>query len=169
MTDIDAYVQVTAAGTWLAAYKVDYASWTAATSDQKAAALIEASDHIDDLPLKGLRYSDPQDREFPRIPPNASYSGLIPEEVYFQSEPDWSTTPQEVKDACCLEALAILDITLTADRKERLKLQQEGVSSINYGGTSESYSLSPNRYSGLYSRAAFNKIRYWVANLVEAV
>ncbi|MCZ7403350.1 MAG: hypothetical protein O8C67_00270 [Candidatus Methanoperedens sp.] len=114
MTDIDAYIQVTAASTWLAAHLVDYASWTAATSDQKAAALIEASDHIDSLSLKGLRYSDPQDREFPRIPPNAAYSGLVPEEVYFQSEPDWSETPQEIEDACCLEALTILDIALTA-------------------------------------------------------
>lgn len=68
MTDIDAYIQVTAASTWLAAHLVDYASWTAATSDQKAAALIEASDHIDSLFERSQIFRSSRSR----IPPNPS-------------------------------------------------------------------------------------------------
>ena len=64
---IDAYVQVDAATTWLSAHLVTIAAWTAATSAQHAAALIEASDNIDSLPLKGCKYADDitQARAFP--------------------------------------------------------------------------------------------------------
>lgn len=49
---------------------------------------------------------------------------------------DYSTdTPEPIKMACCLEALALTDATSNA----RIKAQQQGVQSTSIGSASESY------------------------------
>ena len=160
-----AYISVQDASAWLAAHLTSYSAWTDNPSKQ-AVALEEASDHIDALPLKGVRYGS-QDREFPRFDP-ALYQAN-PDALYLTAY-DPSAVPQEVKDACCLEALAILEINLTSDRLERLKLQQQGVVSMDYGGTLESYTPGADRrYNGLLSKQAYDLLRFWIAGAVEAV
>ena len=164
MADIDAYVQVAAATTWLAAHIAFPAAWTAATAGQQAAALIEASDSIDALPLKGCKYNDNQSqaRAFPRIPDRAAQS-IGTDETNFQSDEDYSEVPLEVEDACCLEALEILKQG-SSGRKE---LREQGVKQYSIGGKlSESFEDAP--IPRLLSRKAREKLRFWMAGIVEA-
>lgn len=81
-------------------------AWTAATDADKEKALNMATRAIDRLPLKGCKTEDDQANQFPRHPD---------EEI-----------PQAVKDACCEEALALLE----RGNNQRHKLQQEGVQSF---------------------------------------
>lgn len=164
MADIDAYVQPAAATTWLTAHAVSISAWTSASSAQKEAALIEASDMIDSLPLKGCKFADDQSqpRAFPRYPDRVGQ--LAGNETNFQSDIDYSQIPQEVQDACCLEALEILKQN-SSGRKE---LREQGVKSFSIGGKlSETFSDIPIR--GLLSRRAMDKLRFWIASVVEAV
>ena len=162
----DGYVDVAEAAAWLAVHVVSLAAWTAATADQKAAALVEASDNIDSLPLKGCKYADDisQARAFPRYP-DRSGQAIGSDETNFQSEINYSEVPQEVKDACCLEALELLKQGSTGGRTA---LREQGVKSYSIGGKlSETFvDASVPR---LMSRKARNKLRYWLAGVVEAV
>lgn len=169
MTDIDAYVQVTAATTWLTAHKASITAWTAATADQKAAALIEASDKIDMLPLKGCKYADDQSqsRAFPRIPDRASQT-IGTDETDFQSEPDYSEVPQEVEDACCLEALELLKQSASGAMSVRADIQAQGVKSYSIGGKL-SETFGDASIPRITSRQAREKLRFWLAGMVEAV
>ena len=165
MTDIDAYVQPAAAATWLAAHVTFITAWTAASSAQQSAALIEASDAIDSLPLKGCKYEDDQtqSRAFPRIPDRAGQT-IGTDETNFQSEMDYSEVPQEVEDACCLEALEIL----TQGATGRKALRDQGVKSYSIGGKlSETFVDAPT--PGLLSRKARAKLRFWIYGVCEAV
>jgi len=165
MADIDAYIQVAAANTWLTAHLVDIAAWSNNTGKQ-AAALIEASDHIDSLYLKGYRYTDKetQPREFPRIPDRAAQIIPYDSEINFQSIEDYSEVPQEVLDACCLEALELLRRMNT----QRLEMQQQGVTSMRMGDTSFSY--APGSGQGkLLSTRAKQKLSGWITGAVEGV
>lgn len=165
MTDIDAYIQVAAATTWLSTHIVFATAWTNATADQKAAALIEASDSIDNLPLKGCKYADDvsQLRAFPRYPDRAGQA-IGGDETNFQSDIDYSAVPQEILDACCLEALEILKQG-TSGRKD---LREQGVKSYSIGGKlQETFEDAP--VPKLLSRKARDKLRFWLGGLVEAV
>ncbi|MCK9569608.1 hypothetical protein M0R72_11765 [Candidatus Pacearchaeota archaeon] len=165
MTDIDAYVQPAAAATWLAAHVAFIAAWTAATADQKSAALVEASDNIDVLPLKGCKYADDisQLRAFPRYPDRAGQA-IGGDETNFQSDIDYSAVPQEVLDACCLEALEILKQGASG----RKDLREQGVKQYSIGGKlSETFDEAP--VPKLLSRKARDKLRFWIGSLVEAV
>jgi hypothetical protein len=156
-----AYISTDDATTWLTAHVTHIDDWTNNESKQ-AAALEEASDAIDSLPLKGQRYSDIQEREFPRIPDMAARVYSYDSEAYVQGPPiDYSVVPQEVLDACCLEALAILQWGNSWRRKN----QVQGVTQISLGGVQESYSSSCK----LLSKKATEKLRFWIAGAVGAV
>lgn len=164
------YISATDAAVWLTARVVDISAWTAATSAQKAAALEEASDSIDGLMLKGWKYDPDQAREFPRLPDVAARTRPDDSEIYYQSStlPDYSEVPAEVEAACCLEALAILEATAAPDQKERRALQQQGVTSVHYSTTSETY--APGAGAGvLRSRRARQLLQGWIAGSVEIV
>jgi len=167
MPDIDAYIQPADASDWLASHVVFIAPWTAATADQKAAALVEASDHIDTLPLKGVRYSVSQTREFPRIPPLEMRRVPEDSEMLFQcAAADYGNVPQVIKDACCLEALEILRQGASGGRDG---LRAQGVKQYSIGGKLSETLTNPETVSGLMSRAASKKVQFWVAHAVEAV
>ncbi len=160
------YISVSDATPWLAAHVAFISAWTNASSDQKAAALEEASDHIDSLALKGQKYDpDTQEREFPRYPDRAAYNS----EHYrygwsLYNTTDYSEVPQEVLDACCLEALEILKQGASG-RKE---LREQGVKSFSIGGKlQETFEDAP--VPKLLSRKARDKLRFWLGSLVEAV
>jgi hypothetical protein len=165
MTDIDAYVQVAAATTWLSTHIVYPTLWTAATSAQQAAALIEASDSIDSLPLKGCKYADDitQPRAFPRWPDLAGQA-VGGDETDFQSEIAYSTVPQEVLDACCLEALEILK----QGSSGRMTLREQGVKSFSIGGKLQETFIdqAPPK---ILSKKARAKLSHWIAGIAEAV
>lgn len=159
-----AYISTDDANAWLAAHTAHIDDWTANESKQ-AAALEEASDAIDALALKGQRYSDTQDREFPRIPDRVARVISCDSEANFQGvSVDYSVVPQEVKDACCLEALAILQWGNSFRRKN----QEQGVKQIQLGsgaGLTESYGAC----SKLLSKKAREELKFWIAGAVEAV
>ena len=165
MVDLAPYVSVTDAETWLAAHITNIAAWTAATAGQKATALMEASDHLDSLPLKGLRYFPlvNQTREFPRFDPGLYQANS---DALYLSAYDPSAVPDEIKNACCLEALEILKSGDTLRREN----QEQGVASQSISGASESYIPGVNNlYHGLYSKRAYNLIKNWIAVSMEAV
>jgi hypothetical protein len=169
MVDLAPYVSVANAETWLTAHITNLAAWTAATAGQKAAALMEASDHIDALPLKGLRYFPivTQTREFPRFDPSLYRANT---DALYLSAYDPSVVPREVLDAVCYEALAILDRLGDADLPLRDKLQDTGVASVGFGGRSESYLPGANNlYHGLLSKRAYNLLKYWIAMSMESI
>lgn len=166
----DAYVDVDVASEWLENHVVDMAAWSGATLGQKSASLSEASDSIDGLMLKGWKYDPAQAREFPRLPDVAARTRPDDSEIYYQSStlPDYSEVPAEVEAACCLEALAILEATAAPDQKERRALQQQGVTSVHYSTTSETY--APGAGAGvLRSRRARQLLQGWIAGSVEIV
>jgi hypothetical protein len=162
---MSAYISASDAATWLTAHVTFIDEWTAATTKQ-AAALEEASDHIDTLLLRGHKYDPAQAREFPRYPEKASYAGM-PDSDYFWYNygiPDYSIVPQCVKDACCLEALAILEWGNSFRRKN----QEQGVKQIQLGsgsGLTESYGA----HGILLSEKARAKLKEWIAGTVGAV
>lgn len=86
-----------------------------ADSATRLKALKQATRQIDLLPLIGVKYDDTQDREFPR-----NFDG--------------ATVPEEVMDACCEVALAILSGIYGS-----AKLGTVGVNSENTGDASVSY------------------------------
>jgi hypothetical protein len=124
--------------------------------------LKRATKTIDALPLRGTKYylDGTQDRAFPR---------------QYRDGYDWDVAtgapevPDCVIDAVCEEALAIYDVLISPDRSQRLRLQREGVTSVSYGDTSETYgggqgkSGTGDRYSGLLSKEAYDMISKYMA------
>jgi hypothetical protein len=163
------YLTVHAADIWITTHCLNADSWNSATDAQKQIALNQASDHIDALPLKGLRYFPManQTREFPRFDPGLYQANT---DALYLSAYNPSVVPQEVKDACVLEALAILDRLGDADLPLRDKLQDTGVASVGFGGRSESYVPgAKDLYHGLLSKRAYNLLKYWIAISMESV
>jgi len=95
--------------------------WDDATPDQQGQALIMASKAIDRLQLAGIKTDSSQDLQFPRD---------------LQDGNDAQTAvPQPVLDACCEEALALLQFD-PSDRQERLR---QGLKSVSAGDVTEAY------------------------------
>ena len=67
-------------------------------------------------------------------------------------------TPHAIINACCEEALTLVDPVTQA----RLKAQVEGVSSTSIGSASESYSKSTGGYTGLPSHKAMAMLKPYV-------
>lgn len=115
----------------------------------KLPALCLATRRIDDLGLSGRKAVSTQTNEFPRI-------YVKPDGVEYEQ----AVVPEEVKQACCEEALAILKYGNTI----RYKLKSEGVKSYNDGKFSESLSeeipqllsADARRIMKKYCRANYN-------------
>lgn len=143
--------------------------------DPKSWYLQRATFLIDNLPLRGRKY----DRDGTQVWPNGR-SKAFPREYREGYDMDEATgeeeIPQHVRDACCEEALAIYEIQKSADKKERLDLQRQGVTGVSYGGTSEQYGGGPagggatvgagRRYMGLMSLDAYNLLARHIARSV---
>lgn len=95
------------------------AAWQSASAAVKLKMLGMASDAIDRQHLKGSKLSSGQARAFPRL-------------MTFVSQ---SSIPQRVLDATCEEANALLQQLNTP----RLSLQRQGVSSVSFDGSSETF------------------------------
>ena len=116
-------------------------SWGQAGDETKEKALKQATRAIDRQPLTGRKTTDNQALAFPRYPD---------EEI-----------PEAVKEACCEEALALLE----RGNSQRRKLQQEGVQSFTLGNMSESYAAGAGR--GLLSQEAKELLRPWLIGAVH--
>jgi len=115
-------------------------AWAEASDADKEKALKQATKEIDRMPLKGRKATDTQELAFPRYPD--------------------TEIPKEVQEACCEEALALLE----RGNSQRRKLQQEGVQSFSLGNMSETYTAGAGR--GLLSQEAKELLRLWLLGSV---
>lgn len=115
-------------------------AWSSASDADKEKALAMATRMIDRQLLKGRKTDPAQPLAFPRHPD--------------------TEIPQAVKEACCEEALAILE----SGNSQRRKLQQEGVQSFTLGNMSETYVAGSGR--GLLSQEAKELLRPWLIGAV---
>ena len=111
-------------------------SWSGAASSIKEKALKQATRAIDRQRLKGNKTNPSQPLAFPRYPD--------------------TEVPEAVKEACCEEALALLE----RGNSQRWKLQQEGVQSFTLGNMSETYIAGAGR--GMLSQEAKELLRPWL-------
>jgi len=115
-------------------------SWGQADDETKEKALKQATREIDRQPLTGRKAADDQALAFPRYPD--------------------TEVPVAVKDACCEEALALLE----RGNNQRRKLQQEGVQSFTLGNLSETYAAGAGR--GLIGQEAKELLKPWLLGSV---
>lgn len=135
----------------LSARVADIAAWSAATDEQKLAALLQASDEIDTLQLAGVPYGDwlagrtgSQERAFPRFVPDEPFDWPLPRIsaggiVRDLDEDGEAIVPARVKLACLLQAMAIIR---EPGRLARLEDQAQNVAGQSAAGVSETYDLS---------------------------
>lgn len=129
------------------------AEWIAAGQSEKAAALAMAQKAVDRQPLRGRPATTTQTDAFPRAYADTSTRGALTDVLVTEV-----AVPQEVKDAVCEEALAILK----RGDSERVKLQAQGVVSIRNGDMSETYAAR----HGLLSAEARELLRPWLLGSV---
>ena len=134
--------------------------WTAATPAEKTAALTMAQADIDALPLLGVRATTTQTAAFPRAYyiRGDRYGGWEGSALEMDAIAG-TVTPQCVKDAVCEEALALLK----HGDSERIRLQEQGVTSASRGDLHETY--APRR--GLISPQARELLRPWLLGVVS--
>jgi hypothetical protein len=118
-------------------------SWGQADDETKEKALRQATKTIDRQPLRGRKTETGQALAFPRYPD--------------------TEIPEVVKEACCEEALALLE----RGNSQRRKLQQEGVQSFTLGNMSETY--APGSGKGLLSQEAKELLRPWLLKAVNII
>lgn len=136
-----AYVTLEEANTYFES-RLHAEAWTSATDTDKQKAIAMATRAIDRMPIRGLKTTWDQPNQFPRYPN--------------------TEVPQEVKDACCEEALAILE----RGNSQRRRLQQEGVASYSIGGLTETF-VAGARGRGLISQEARELLRPWFLGAVR--
>jgi len=100
--------------------------WISSIVEQKSQALVTATKKIDRQIFTGMKADLSQKLQFPRKYYSYSIGQLVTQ----------ITVPDEVKNAVCEESLALLQF----GNSKRVKLQQEGVTSMSLGNMSESYS-----------------------------
>ena len=115
-------------------------SWFEADDETKENAILQATKAIDRQLLRGRKTNPEQELAFPRHPD--------------------TEIPAAVKEACCEEALAILE----RGNSQRRKLQLEGVQSFALGNMSETYVAGAGR--GLLSQEAKELLRPWLLGSV---
>ena len=116
-------------------------AWAEASDADKEKALAMAAKAIDRQPLRGRKTNPEQDLAFPRHPD--------------------TEVPEAVKEACCEEALALLE----RGNSQRRKLQQEGVQSFSLGNMSETFAAGASK--GLLSQEAKELLRPWLLGAVN--
>ena len=118
-------------------------SWGQADESTKEKALKQATRAIDRQLLRGRKTNPGQELAFPRHPD--------------------TEIPKEVQEACCEEALAILE----SGNSQRRKLQQEGVQSFSLGNMSETFAAGAGK--GLLSQEAKELLRPWLLGAVNII
>jgi hypothetical protein len=116
-------------------------SWVWAQFPDKESALWQATKAIDRQLLKGRKTDQSQALAFPRYPD--------------------TEVPEAVKEACCEEALALLE----RGNSQRRKMQQDGVRSFTLGNMSEAY--APGAGKGVLSQEAKELLRPWLLGAVN--
>lgn len=132
------YVTVDEANS-MAELLLNVGSFTAASSADKAAAILLASDQIDNaMRFQGRRYDEDQAREFPRVSRDIIRTGRFPVQdgVWdWDSDNNEAVVPTPVKHAVIYQAASLLSNA----RESRLDDMHDGLAAQSVGGMSESY------------------------------
>ena len=151
----DSYILTVEEADAFFAKRLGASAWT---GTDKAKALQMATAAIDALPIRGRKYylDGSQDRQFPR----EYRDGYDMDEATGEE-----VVPQAAKDACCLEALALLEFFADSDRTDRKTMSEDGVKNYNLGGVySETLGLSNvDKHDGLLSSEAYRLIGKHIA------
>ncbi len=138
----NSYIDIDGADEYFAG-RLHAESWGETSDADKEKALKQATKEIDRQPLGGRKANSGQALAFPRYPD--------------------TEIPAAVKEACCEEALALLE----CGNSQRRKLQQEGVQSFTLGNMSETY--TPGSGKGLLSQEAKELLRPWLLGGVNII
>ena len=136
----NSYIDIAGANEYFAG-RLHAETWEQADDETKEKALKQAARAIDRQPLTGRKTTDNQALAFPRYPD--------------------TEVPEAVKEACCEEALALLE----RGNSQRRKLQQEGVQSFSLGNMSETFAAGAGK--GLLSQEAKELLRPWLLGAVN--
>jgi hypothetical protein len=136
----NSYIDIDGANEYFAG-RLHAESWGQADDSTKEKALRQATKIIDRQRLNGRKTNPSQPLAFPRYPD--------------------AEIPKEVQEACCEEALAILE----SGNSQRRKLQQEGVQSFTLGNMSETYVAGAGK--GLLSQEAKELLQQWLIGAVN--
>ncbi len=152
------YITVAEADVYAAA-EVEASAWSALTDDQKAAALVRATDELDAVRYQGRKYESDQDRRFPRvIDEQLRADGSVETQSVwdFDEDENEAVVPDAVKKATFLQSLSIAD----GSRDHRADDRHDGVTGQSAGGVSENYEDQPMRI--LCRRAHLLLKRYYL-------
>ncbi len=138
----NSYIDIEEANKYFAG-RLHAESWGQADDSTKEKALKQATKAIDRQHLNGRKATDTQELAFPRYPD--------------------TEIPEAVKEACCEEALALLE----RGNNQRHKLQQEGVQSFSLGNMSETFAAGAGK--GLLSQEAKELLRPWLLKAVNII
>lgn len=136
----NSYIDIAGANEYFAG-RLHAETWEQAGNEIKEKALRQATKQIDRQLLRGRKTDPNQVLAFPRFPD--------------------TEIPKAVKEACCEEALALLE----RGNSQRRKLQQEGVQSFTLGSISETF--APGSGRGLLSQEAKELLRPWLLGAVN--
>lgn len=151
---VNSYVDLAGADAYFA-NRLHAEAWTSAQESDREAALIMATRRIDSIPgLAGRKYNERQPLAFPRIK-NGVITGRWVDGKWVIG------VPQEVIEATCEEALALLEMTPgDLDRQKRI---HAGVVSYSVGDASESYRDRGGDRTGLASPEARRLLAPWIS------
>jgi len=171
MTDITgSYIATLAAADAYFAERLFSTAWSEATEADQTIALQMATRAIDRLPFTGIVSIQDQLRQFPRayMEDDSPVSPWMISNMSFVN--GWyvvSDVPQEVLDACCEEAIALL----ARGDHPRLEAQRMGVQQIQLGtgaGLQETYRADA-RGQGLISQEARELLAPYLAGSVRII
>lgn len=128
--------------------------WEGSSDVNKAKALIQATRNIDKLIFKGSKTVYGQPLAFPR-----TLESHIPDYIFTVTE----EIPQIVKDACCEEAIMLLDNLVNPNT--RYELQKQGVKQISFGHASETYVVS-NSIKTVMNAEVLSLLKGYIASSV---
>jgi len=138
--------------------------WDNADAITKEKALITACRRIERLTFKGLKVDETQILSFPRMYPNVGTP--VSKERGFNLDfsigfIEQEDVPQEVKNAQCEEALALLKY----GNSTRAKLQEQNVVKVDFGSVSEEY----KGLGKLFSKEAYELLKPYIAGPVAII
>lgn len=163
--DAESYITLADADVWIRKNVLTFDAWELANEAQRESALLEATRNIDALNWHGGRIFYTQMREFPRIPPGTEYgvgpgSQSSPDEYFINSltiDEYRRKQYERVRQACCLQALAVLRMEgEDADREDQFR----GNTSVSRGAR---YSTSKG-FGGTHQilhPKAYDLLRYY--------
>jgi hypothetical protein len=169
MTDIaDCYFTSLTVPNAFFAQVLGSSAWDDATDADKTKALQMATKAIDAIRYSGYKMLSSQARAFPRkyVPSESSspWGNTISEDPWGYVY-DTADVNQDILDACCWEALALLQYYASSANASRQNLRAQGVTSYSIGDLSESYGASslggPASYN-LKSQEAYNLLELYM-------